>query len=45
GGKELASRALAIMEERRITSIPVVDGAGMLEGIVQLHDLWRVQLF
>jgi arabinose-5-phosphate isomerase len=43
--RELASRALALLEERRITSIPVVDEVGRLEGIVQLHDLWRVQLF
>ncbi len=42
---ELASRALAILEERRITAIPVVDPARRLEGIVHLHDLWRVQLF
>jgi len=43
--KELATRALAIMEERRITSIPVVAADGTLEGIVQLHDLWRTQMF
>jgi arabinose-5-phosphate isomerase len=43
--QELASRALAILEERRITAVPVVDEAGILEGIVHLHDLWRLELF
>lgn len=42
---ELASVALGIMEERKITSIPVVDDAVKLEGLVQIHDLWRLQLF
>ena len=43
--QELASRALAILEERRITAVPVVDESGVLEGIVHLHDLWRLELF
>ena len=42
---ELASAALRIMEERKITSIPVVDGVCRLEGLIQIHDLWRLQLF
>ena len=42
---ELASAALRIMEERKITSIPVVDEVRRLEGLVQIHDLWRLQLF
>jgi CBS domain-containing protein len=33
------------MEERKITSVPVVDAALRLEGLVQIHDLWRLQLF
>jgi CBS domain-containing protein len=33
------------MEERKITSIPVVDDALLLEGVIQIHDLWRLQLF
>ena len=45
GAKEAATKALAIMEERRITSIPVVDEGGTLVGLVQLHDLWRTQMF
>lgn len=37
---ELASVALAAMEERKITSLPVVDADGRLEGVIHLHDLW-----
>ena len=41
---ELAAAALKKMEDRRITSLLVVDDAGRLEGVVHLHDLWRTQL-
>jgi arabinose-5-phosphate isomerase len=41
----LASAALALMEERKITMLPVVAADGTLEGIVQIHDLWGTQLF
>jgi arabinose-5-phosphate isomerase len=44
-GDELAAAALKIMEERRITSLFVCDDAGRLEGVVHLHDLWRLELF
>jgi arabinose-5-phosphate isomerase len=44
-GDELAPAALKILEDRRITSIFVVDGEGRLEGIVHLHDLWGLELF
>jgi arabinose-5-phosphate isomerase len=40
----LATAALALMEERRITSLPVVDRAGVLEGVVHLHDLWQTEM-
>jgi arabinose-5-phosphate isomerase len=43
--QELASVALGIMEEKKVTSIPVVDAERKLEGVVQIHDLWRLQLF
>jgi arabinose-5-phosphate isomerase len=43
-GTELASAALNVMEERRITSLFVCE-ARHLEGIVHLHDLWRLELF
>lgn len=42
---ELAASALRLMEEKKITSVLVVDAAGRLEGVVHLHDLWTLQLF
>ncbi|HEX4319294.1 MAG TPA: KpsF/GutQ family sugar-phosphate isomerase [Acidobacteriaceae bacterium] len=44
GGQELAARALAELEERKITSLVVVDGAGRVEGVLHLHDLWGMEL-
>ncbi len=44
GADELAAKALAILEERKITSLVVVDGEGKVEGILHLHDLWGVEL-
>jgi len=41
---EFAATALAVMEEKKITSLMVVDGAGKLEGMVHLHDLWTTEL-
>jgi arabinose-5-phosphate isomerase len=41
---EFAASALALMEEKKITSLMVVDGSGKLEGIVHLHDLWSTDL-
>jgi arabinose-5-phosphate isomerase len=41
---ELAARALAILEQRKITSLIVIDGDGRVEGVVHLHDLWGVEL-
>jgi arabinose-5-phosphate isomerase len=42
---ELASAALKIMEDHRITSLFVCTDAGQLEGIVHLHDLWGLELY
>jgi arabinose-5-phosphate isomerase len=42
---ELAAAALRVMEEKKITSVLVVDAAGRLEGVVHIHDLWTLQLF
>ena len=42
--QELAVRALSIMEEKKITSLVVVDGDGRIEGVVHLHDLWETEL-
>jgi arabinose-5-phosphate isomerase len=44
GGDELAAKALAILEERKITSLVVVDGGQKVEGILHLHDLWGVEM-
>ncbi len=41
---EFAVTALNTMEQKKITSLVVVDGDGLLEGIVHLHDLWGTQM-
>jgi arabinose-5-phosphate isomerase len=41
---EFATAALALMEEKKITSLAVVDAAGNLLGIVHLHDLWGTEM-
>ncbi len=41
---EFAATALAMMEEKKITSLMVVDGHAKLEGIVHLHDLWGTEM-
>src|SRR4030081_762249 len=43
-GAEFAATALALMEEKKITSLMVVSVSGELEGIVHLHDLWSTEL-
>jgi arabinose-5-phosphate isomerase len=43
-GTELAAKALAILEERKITSLVVVGADQTVEGVVHLHDLWGVEL-
>jgi arabinose-5-phosphate isomerase len=42
---QLASAALQKLEERKITSLFVVDEEGTISGILHLHDLWGLQLF
>jgi arabinose-5-phosphate isomerase len=42
---ELAGSALRRMEERKITSLVVVDPARRPVGVVHLHDLWTLELF
>jgi arabinose-5-phosphate isomerase len=44
GKHEFAATALAVMEEKKITSLVVVDGDCRIEGIVHLHDLWTTEL-
>ena len=42
--QELAARALAVLEEQKITSLVVVNGTGQVEGVLHLHDLWGMEL-
>ena len=39
-----AIAALDIMEQKKITSLPVVDASGVLLGVLHLHDLWGTQM-
>jgi len=41
----LAVEALKIMETHKITSVVVVGDGDALQGVVQIHDLWRTQMF
>jgi arabinose-5-phosphate isomerase len=41
---QFAASAIAVMEEKRITSLMVVDEEYRLLGIVHLHDLWTTEL-
>jgi arabinose-5-phosphate isomerase len=41
---EFAASALAIMEQKKITSLVVVDQAMNLLGVVHLHDLWGTEM-
>jgi arabinose-5-phosphate isomerase len=45
GPEELAGSALRKMEERKITSLVVVDAGRRPLGVVHLHDLWTLELF
>jgi arabinose-5-phosphate isomerase len=42
--QEFAAAALALMEEKKITSLAVVDGDRRLLGIIHLHDLWGTEM-
>jgi arabinose-5-phosphate isomerase len=41
---ELAAKALAVLEEKKITSLVVVDASSCVEGVLHLHDLWGMEL-
>lgn len=45
GRELLAVEALRLMETHKITSVVVVDPDRVVEGVVQIHDLWRTQMF
>ena len=40
----LAAEALHILEQRKITSVVVVDEMHQVQGVVHLHDLWRTEM-
>ncbi|MGB8951949.1 MAG: KpsF/GutQ family sugar-phosphate isomerase [Candidatus Aminicenantales bacterium] len=42
---DLATRALNLMEKKKITSLAIKNKAGQIEGIIHLHDLWRTEMF
>ena len=42
---ELATAALRLLEEKRITSLMVCDGKAPVLGVLHLHDLWGIGLF
>jgi arabinose-5-phosphate isomerase len=44
GAEAFASSALALMEERKITSLIVSTPEGIAEGVLHLHDLWTLEL-
>ena len=44
-GNELASAALQVLEQRKITSVFITDSERRVEGIIHLHDLWGLELF
>jgi arabinose-5-phosphate isomerase len=39
-----AAQALDLMEQKKITSLAVVDANNALQGIVHLHDLWGTEM-
>jgi arabinose-5-phosphate isomerase len=41
---EFAATAIALMEEKKITSLIVIDQDRRIEGIVHLHDLWGTEI-
>ena len=42
---ELASAALQVMEQKKITSLFITDDGQRVLGIIHLHDLWGLELF
>jgi len=41
----LATEALNLMEDKKITSLVIRNKQGKVEGIIHLHDLWRTEMF
>jgi arabinose-5-phosphate isomerase len=42
---DLATKALNLMEQKRITSLLILDKDHKILGIIHLHDLWRTEMF
>jgi arabinose-5-phosphate isomerase len=45
GAGTFAVEALHVLEQRKITSVVVVDEATRVQGVVHLHDLWHTEMF
>jgi arabinose-5-phosphate isomerase len=43
-GEMLVAEALRLMEQRNITALVIVDEAGLVEGVVHLHDLIHTKM-
>jgi arabinose-5-phosphate isomerase len=44
GPETLAVEALALLEQRKITSVVVIDDDRRVQGVLHLHDLWRTEM-
>jgi len=42
--QQFAATALAVMEDKKITSLAVIDSKEHLQGIIHLHDLWGTEM-
>ena len=42
--REIATRALDLMETNKITALVVVDDKRHVEGVIHLHDLWKTEM-
>ena len=42
---ELATSALNIMEQNKITALMVTDGSKRIVGVIHVHDLWGTEMF
>jgi len=42
--REIATRALDLMETNKITALVVVDSNRKVEGVIHLHDLWKTEM-
>lgn len=45
GSEELATSALNLLEQKKITSLMVTNDAGEVVGVIHLHDLWGTEMF